>query len=118
MALAAFLSYATADKAAAARLKTELEQGLIATFMAHEDISVSETWRVRLLRELRSSDLFVCLLSVNYLGSHWCMQEAGIAAYRLPKVVILLVGQPWLVPLAQEAGEAAVLLPHRRVPRP
>jgi len=59
-------------------------------FMAHEDIQVSEEWRLRLLKELRSNDIFICLLSQNYVNSHWCMQESGVAAFRRGLVVVPL----------------------------
>ena len=58
--------------------------------MAHEDIRVSEEWRLRLLKELRSNDIFICLLSRSYLNSTWCMQESGIAAFRRGLVVVPL----------------------------
>ena len=90
MTITAFLSYSTLDRHAAAVLKQHLERASISVFMAHEDILVSEEWRLRLLKELRSSDIFVCLLSQNYLNSPWCMQESGVAAFRRGLVVVPL----------------------------
>ena len=58
--------------------------------MAREDMRVSDEWRLQLLRELRSSNLFVALLSQHYIDSVWCMQEAGIAAFRRSLVVVPL----------------------------
>lgn len=90
MALTAFLSYSTRDRLAAAVLKQHLERAELVVFMAHEDIEVSDEWRLRLLRELRTSNIFICLLSQNYVASAWCMQESGIAAYRKNLVVVPL----------------------------
>jgi hypothetical protein len=90
MTITAFLSYSTLDRHAAAVLKQHLERASIGVFMAHEDIQVSEEWRIRLLKELRSNDIFVCLLSQNYLNSPWCMQESGVAAFRRGLVVVPL----------------------------
>ena len=90
MPLTAFLSYSTIDRHAAAVLKQHLERAQIGVFMAHEDIQVSEEWRVRLLKELRSTDIFICLLSQNYIKSAWCMQESGVAAFRRGLVVVPL----------------------------
>jgi TIR domain len=90
MPISAFLSYSTIDKLAAAKIKQRLERAQIAVFMAHDDTQVSEEWRLRLLKELRSSNLFVCLLTSNYLASAWCMQESGIAIYRRDLVVVPL----------------------------
>lgn len=90
MTITAFLSYSTVDRHAAAVLKQHLERAQVRVFMAHEDIQVSEEWRQRLLKELRSSDMFICLLSQNYLNSAWCMQESGVAAFRRGLVVVPL----------------------------
>lgn len=90
MTVTAFLSYSTVDRRAAAVLKQHLERAQIEVFMAHEDIQVSEEWRLRLLKELRSNDIFICLLSQNYLNSAWCMQESGVAAFRRGLVVVPL----------------------------
>lgn len=76
-----FISYQTADGAIASRLQRSLRTYGIDSFLAHEDIGVSEVWRNRILDELHNSDACVCLFSVNYITSVWCIQEAGIAAF-------------------------------------
>lgn len=48
---------------------------------------VSDEWQRRILEELRRCDLFVPLLSKNFLTSQWAPQEAGFIASR-PEVVI------------------------------
>jgi hypothetical protein len=58
-------------------------------FMAHEDIQVSQEWRLQILQELGVADIFVPILSANYYGSIWCKQESGVAAYRNMTVVPL-----------------------------
>lgn len=90
MTVTAFLSYSTVDRVAAGALKQHLERASIGTFMAHDDIQVSEEWRIRLLKELRANGLFICLLSRNYLSSVWCIQESGVAAFRRGVVVVPL----------------------------
>jgi hypothetical protein len=90
MTTKAFISYSTIDRHFAAVLKQHLERAQITAFMAHEDIQVSEEWRLRLLRELRSNDMFICLLSQHYLNSAWCMQESGVAAFRKGLVIVPL----------------------------
>ena len=87
----AFISYQTADRAAAGILKVALARVGILAFLAHEDIEVSEEWRRRILEEIRKADLFICLLSQAYLKSSFCIQESGIAAYRDDLVVIPLL---------------------------
>lgn len=76
----AFLSYQTADKRSAGRVKRVLHDLGVKSFLAHEDIDISEEWRVKILEEIGKADMFICLLSKNYFDSVWCVQESGIAA--------------------------------------
>ena len=78
----AFISYQTNDKIVAGKIKSLLTELGIPGFLAHEDIEVSEEWRLKILEELALADLFICLLSKNYYESIWCIQESGIAAHR------------------------------------
>jgi len=78
----AFLSYQTGDKLVAGRVGKLFERLSITVFMAHEDIGVSEEWRLQILKEHGSADLFVPILSECYFPSVWCTQESGIAAFR------------------------------------
>jgi hypothetical protein len=86
-----FMSYQTVDKEAAARVAGVLTEFDCTAFMAHEDIDVSEEWRLELLRELEVADLFVPILSAHYYGSAWCMQESGIAAFRRMTIIPLSI---------------------------
>jgi hypothetical protein len=86
----AFLSYQTADKATAAQVKAVLSEVGILAFLAHEDIAVSEEWRLKILEEIGKASIFIALLSKNYFKSLWCVQESGIAAYRSDMTVIPL----------------------------
>lgn len=86
----AFLSYQTADKAVAGQLKTVLASVGISAFLAHEDIAVSEEWRLKILEEIGRASIFISLLSKDYFQSPWCVQESGIAAYRSDMTVIPL----------------------------
>lgn len=86
----AFISYQTADKATAGTIKSILAPIGISAFLAHEDIEVSEQWRNKILKEIGKSDIFICLLSKNYLESDWCLQESGIAAFRKSTLIIPL----------------------------
>lgn len=86
----AFVSYQTDDKAVAAKVKTLLLSVGINAFLAHEDISVSEEWRLKILEEIGRADMFICLLSKSYLQSTWCVQESGIAAFRKDITVVPL----------------------------
>ena len=86
----AFLSYQTNDKLVAAQIKSLLFRVGIEAFMAHEDIAVSEEWRVKILEEIGKADIFICLLSASYVSSPWCMQESGISSFRTNMTVVPL----------------------------
>ena len=88
--LYAFLSYQTNDKHVAGQIKSLLLKVGIDAFMAHEDIAVSEEWRLKILEEIGKADIFICLLSASYVNSHWCIQESGIASFRKNMTVVPL----------------------------
>ena len=83
----AFVSYSHKDRRYGGQAKAVLGEVGINTFLAHEDLEVSEEWQRRILKELSRCDLFVPLLSKNFLKSKWAPQEAGYIASR-PEVVI------------------------------
>jgi hypothetical protein len=83
----AFISYSYADREYGAQAKRVLAEFDIEGFLAHEDLEVSEEWQARILAELRRCDLFVPLLSANFLASRWAPQEAGFIISR-PEVLI------------------------------
>lgn len=85
-----FLNYQTNDKQVAGKLRNLLSGARIKAFLAHEDIAVSEEWRLKLLEEIAKADVFICLLSNNYFQSPWCVQESGIAAFRNGVTIIAL----------------------------
>ncbi len=86
----AFISYQTKDKATAGQLKTLLSQVGIESFLAHEDITVSEEWRLKIIEEIGKAQIFICLLSEDYIKSVWCVQESGIAAFRNDMIILPL----------------------------
>lgn len=87
----AFLSYQNEDREVAGRVARLLDSIGVASFMAHEDIIVSEEWRLQLLRELAATDLFIAILSQQYFSSVWCTQEAGIASFRDLSIIPLSI---------------------------
>ena len=84
----AFVSYAHVDRLTAAQTKQVLDAAGFSTFLAHEDLEVSDEWRACLEQELRRCLLFVPLYSENYVASVWGTQESGFIASRLHEVVI------------------------------
>ena len=78
----AFISYSTKDKVSASKIRECLEIYGIKTFLAHDDIEVSEEWKDRIVSELTSANVFVPLLSQNFKESEWAPQEVGMAHLR------------------------------------
>jgi hypothetical protein len=87
----AFMSYQTDDRAVAALVSALLADVGVTSFMAHEHIEVSADWRIEILHQLRSADLFVPILSAKYYSSIWCKQESGIAAFRIMTIIPLSI---------------------------
>ncbi len=94
--LKVFISYSTHEKSVAAKIKGTLEYLGIKSFMAHEDIEVSEEWKQCILKELEHADIFIPILSENFRNSDWCSQEAGIAGYR--DILIIPLSLDGLIP--------------------
>lgn len=86
----AFISYNIEDKHVARRIKEILAKIGMESFLAHEDIEVSDEWRLRILSEIGRANLFIPLLSENFYNSTWCIQELGIASFRKEMTVIPL----------------------------
>lgn len=74
----------------------------------HEDLEVSDEWRDCLLRELTQCQLFVPLLSRNYLLSTWAQQESGFIVSRLKDVVV--------APLSLDGTRSGGFLAHVQSP--
>jgi hypothetical protein len=79
MAIAAFLSHSSKDRRLAGALKDGLAEFGVDVFVAHADLQPSEDWQKEILRQLRHSDVFVCLLTDNFPLSLWTDQETGLA---------------------------------------
>lgn len=84
-----FMSYSSLDRSAAAKICKFFDGLKIPKFMAHEDINVSREWQEEILSQISQADIFVAILSVNYLASPYCIQEAGIAIYRKKEMTII-----------------------------
>lgn len=74
-----FLSYSVRDKKIASVIKIHLESFKLVVFLAHEDISPSIEWQNTILKELKTCDIFIPILTTNFSDSEWTDQESGIA---------------------------------------
>ncbi len=87
-----FISHVHTAKKSAANLKSSLQNFGISTFVAHEDISVSEEWRDEILKSLLSMDGMIAVLTQDFGGSKWTDQEVGFAVCRDVLVIPLNKG--------------------------
>jgi len=76
-----FFSYSTIDKEIVGKLKSYLEEMGFEVFLAHEDISPCEEWQDEIIKNLKRCDIFIPLLTDNFMKSEWTNQEIGIAIY-------------------------------------
>jgi hypothetical protein len=93
----AFISYSHVDKRYAGQTRSVLAEVGIEAFLAHEDLEISAEWRTRIIEELARCDLFVPLLSSNFLASKWAPQEVGYIISR-PNVVIVPISIDGTIP--------------------
>lgn len=75
----AFLSHASEEKKTAGIYKSKLNRHGINAFVAHEDIEGGEEWMRMLYDKVRTSDVFLILLSKKYHDAYYTDQETGIA---------------------------------------
>src|ERR1043165_9187487 len=87
MPIRLFLSHSTKDKKSAGELKGLLEAMGLIVFVAHQDIKPSAQWEDKITNELRSSDVFLALLTKHFRESVWTDQEFGMA-FALNKVIL------------------------------
>jgi len=90
MELRAFISYSTRDKKFGVVVKETLDGIGIKSFLAHNDLEVSEEWQKSIKAELKRCNIFVPLLSEAFKASDWCGQETGFyARHRQSSVLII-----------------------------
>ena len=75
-----FLSYSSDDGILAGKIKRYLEDYFgFEVFLAHEDIGAAEEWPKVIIENLKSTDIFMPLLSPNFTKSSFTDQETGMA---------------------------------------
>ena len=90
MLLKAFISYSHHDRQIAAQVKDYLKDYNIESFLAHEDINVSQEWKNRIIKELNQVSIFIPLLSDAFKKSEWAPQEIGFAYKKRNMLIIPL----------------------------
>lgn len=80
-----------ADQKIAESLARELSESGVSTFMDFRDMKAGENWEEQIKNEIQSASYFVVLLSDNFIGSHWGMQELGAAIAKGIKIIPILL---------------------------
>ncbi len=78
----AFISYNSADRSKAERLKVCLEEYCIESFVAVRDIRQSQEWQKAIEEALFRADILIALLSEDFSNSDWTDQEVGVGIGR------------------------------------
>ncbi len=79
MSTPVFISYSKEDANAAATLKAELRDLATDCFLAPADLPAGQNSRIELVKEIKSCNVVLALLSRNYRKSEYANQELGIA---------------------------------------
>lgn len=83
-----FISYSSDDGVVAGKVKFYLQTYFgLEVFLAHEDIEGGEEFENSIIENLKSTDFFIALLSLNFESSEFTDQEVG-GAYVLGKRII------------------------------
>lgn len=77
-----FLSYHHKDRKIAGRLKHFLEGLGLIVFLAHEDLNPAEEYQKEIIKHLSTCQVFIPILTRNFVISNWTDQETGIAYER------------------------------------
>jgi hypothetical protein len=87
-----FLSYSVEDKKIAGQIKRFLERFEMEVFLAHEDIEPSREWEEVIIEQLKACDVFIPILTENFVSSQWTDQETGFALSRQIPIIPINVG--------------------------
>lgn len=74
-----FVSHANDGRDIAIKIKSELEMLGLTVFVAHYDISPSADWPEAIIKNLRSTDIFIPVITEGFRKSDWTDQECGVA---------------------------------------
>lgn len=89
----AFISYNSAHKNKAEKLKDCLDAYCFESFVAVRDITQSQEWQRALEDALATADILIALLSDDYSNSDWTDQEVGIGFGRGIPIYPIKLGQ-------------------------
>jgi hypothetical protein len=92
----AFLSHKAKYKSDASKLKDQLEEYGISSFVAHMDIEPTKEWVQEIENALFSMDVLIALMSEDFHESDWTDQEVGVAVGRnIPVIPVKISKDPY-----------------------
>ena len=77
--LKVFISYSIKDYENAKKVYDMFDNVDIECFLAKIDLKGGDNWNPIILQKLKSSNLFILMISHNFHNSAWCNQEASVA---------------------------------------
>jgi hypothetical protein len=91
-----FLSYATADRTDARKVRSLLSKRPDLRIFTTETLSAGEDWESKLKGEISQCEIFIVLVSPTSVDSKWVLHELG-AAWALDKPILAVVTDPEVV---------------------
>lgn len=88
-----FISYESTIKVMAGNIKSYLDNFNFNCFLAHEDIIPQNKWPEDLDKALKSSSLFLPILTPEFKQSFYCQQETGFACCQGIQILPVMVSQ-------------------------
>lgn len=88
-----FISYASASKVTAGKIKVYLDKYGFNCFLAHEDILPQTVWPAEILGALKECDLFLPLLTQKFMESYYCQQETGFAYCKGVEILPVMISK-------------------------
>lgn len=84
----AFISYSSKEKEICGKFRSYLSNFCgYQIFTAHDDIPGSSVWEEEIIKAIENCDLFIPLISREFITSDYANQETGIAYYLKKKII-------------------------------
>lgn len=89
-----FLSHLATERALVGEVSADLSRIGLSSFVAHDNIEVTQEWQYEIERALRTADVLAGLAHPSFYESYWTQQEIGWALGREIPVVLIGLGEP------------------------
>jgi len=85
-----FISYSTKNKIDAGNISNILKMNGFKTFLAHDNIEVSQEWRDEIIKHLNNCKGLLAIVTDDFVESCWTHQECGYVMGMKKPIVCLI----------------------------